>query len=175
MSELNLKYGENQKQIPAPVSALDALKAFDRDAAKKALAAKVNGEEVDLNKELQHHRFGADRETFYFDVDWVPEYQEYWQFFKTLINLPNLGEGSTLFDVELPPKFARTRDQLMIMLLDTDEHERAAREIKRDLEKIARFHYRRSLLLIIVEIVIVGVTAGEILYPYPYAPRPVCW
>ena len=57
----------------------------------------------DLNKELQHHRFGADRETFYFDVEWVPEYQEYWQFFKTLINMPNLGEGSTLFDVELPP------------------------------------------------------------------------
>ena len=36
----------------------------------------------DLNKELQHHRFGADRETFYFDVEWVPEYQEYWQFLK---------------------------------------------------------------------------------------------
>ncbi len=75
----------------------------------------------DLNKELQHHRFGADRETFSFDVEWVPEYQEYWQFFKTLINLPNLGEGSTLFDVELPPKFARTRDQLLSMLLDNDE------------------------------------------------------
>ena len=84
----------------------------------------------ELNKELQHHRFGADRETFYFDVDWVPEYQEYWQFFKTLINLPNLGEGSTLFDVELPPKFARTRDQLLSMLLDTDE-QTAHRELAR--------------------------------------------
>ncbi|HEX8287447.1 MAG TPA: threonine--tRNA ligase [Pyrinomonadaceae bacterium] len=52
MSELNVKYGENQKQIPAPVSVADALKNFDRDAAKKALAAKVNGEEVDLNKQL---------------------------------------------------------------------------------------------------------------------------
>jgi len=52
MSELNLKFGEQQRQIPAPVSVADALKAFDRDAAKKALAAKVNGEEVDLNKQL---------------------------------------------------------------------------------------------------------------------------
>ncbi|HEX8736592.1 MAG TPA: threonine--tRNA ligase [Pyrinomonadaceae bacterium] len=52
MSELNLKFGEQQRQLPAPVSVADALKAFDRDAAKKALAARVNGEEVDLNKEL---------------------------------------------------------------------------------------------------------------------------
>ncbi|HEY0427778.1 MAG TPA: threonine--tRNA ligase [Pyrinomonadaceae bacterium] len=52
MSELNLKFGENQKQIPAPALVSDALKAFDRDAAKKALAARVNGEEVDLNKQL---------------------------------------------------------------------------------------------------------------------------
>ncbi len=53
MSELNLKYGENQKSIPAPASVIDALKAFDRDAAKKSLAAKLNGEEVDLNKQLE--------------------------------------------------------------------------------------------------------------------------
>jgi len=53
MSELNLKFGENLKQIPAPASVSDALKAFDRDAAKKALAAKINGEEVDLNKQLE--------------------------------------------------------------------------------------------------------------------------
>lgn len=52
MSELNVKYGENQKQIPAPVSVVEVLKNFDRDAAKKALAAKVNGEEVDLNRQL---------------------------------------------------------------------------------------------------------------------------
>ncbi|HEX8370273.1 MAG TPA: threonine--tRNA ligase [Pyrinomonadaceae bacterium] len=52
MSELNVKFGEQQRQIPAPVSVSDALKAFDRDAAKKALAARVNGEEVDLNKQL---------------------------------------------------------------------------------------------------------------------------
>lgn len=52
MSEINVKYGDNVKQISAPVSALDALKAFDRDAAKKSLVAKINGEEVDLDREI---------------------------------------------------------------------------------------------------------------------------
>jgi len=53
MSELNLKFGGNVRQIPAPALVSDALKAFDRDAAKKALAAKINGEEVDLNKRIE--------------------------------------------------------------------------------------------------------------------------
>lgn len=75
----------------------------------------------DLNRELEHHYFGSDRESFFFDMAWVPEYQEYWQFFKTLINMPNLGDGTTLFDVDLPPKHARTRDHLLAMLLDEDE------------------------------------------------------
>src|SRR4051794_16839491 len=52
MSEINIKFGENQRAIPAPATVADAIKAFDRDALKKSLAAKVNGEEVDLNKEL---------------------------------------------------------------------------------------------------------------------------
>ena len=43
MSEINVKVGEYQKSIPAPVSVEDAIKAVDRNAAKKALAAKVNG------------------------------------------------------------------------------------------------------------------------------------
>ncbi len=52
MSELNVKYGDNQRFIPAPATVLDAIKAFDRDVLKKSLAAKVNGKEVDLNTEL---------------------------------------------------------------------------------------------------------------------------
>ncbi|CAN5413063.1 threonine--tRNA ligase [soil metagenome] len=52
MSELNIKYGDSQRSIPAPATVLDAIKAFDRDVLKKSLAAKVNGEEVDLNAEL---------------------------------------------------------------------------------------------------------------------------
>ena len=53
MSEINLKYGEYQKQIPAPVTVADAIKLFDRDAAKKSIAAKINGAEVDLNKQIE--------------------------------------------------------------------------------------------------------------------------
>lgn len=52
MSELNVKYGESQRSILAPVTVADALKAFDRDVLKKSLAAKVNGEEVDLSRQL---------------------------------------------------------------------------------------------------------------------------
>lgn len=52
MNELNVKYGDNQRSIPAPATVADAIKAFDRDALKRSLAAKVNGEEVDLNKQL---------------------------------------------------------------------------------------------------------------------------
>ncbi|MEP6850733.1 MAG: threonine--tRNA ligase [Acidobacteriota bacterium] len=52
MSELNIKFGGNERSIPAPATVADAIKAFDRDALKKTLAAKVNGEEVDLNKQL---------------------------------------------------------------------------------------------------------------------------
>src|SRR5687768_15324379 len=52
MSEINVKFGEKERAIPAPATVADAIKAFDRDVLKKALAAKVNGEEVDLNKEL---------------------------------------------------------------------------------------------------------------------------
>jgi threonyl-tRNA synthetase len=52
VKEMQVKFGENVKDIPSPATVADAIKAFDRDALKKALAAKVNGEEVDLNKEL---------------------------------------------------------------------------------------------------------------------------
>ncbi len=52
MSEINVKYGEYSKQFEDNVSVLEAIKAFDRNASKKVLAAKVNGEEYDLNREL---------------------------------------------------------------------------------------------------------------------------
>ncbi len=52
MSELNVKVGENRRSFPAPLSVADALKSFDRDLLRKSLAAKVNGEEVDLSFEL---------------------------------------------------------------------------------------------------------------------------
>ncbi len=52
MSELNVKFRDQHAAIPAPATVIDALKALDRDALKGALAAKVNGVEVDLNREL---------------------------------------------------------------------------------------------------------------------------
>ena len=52
MSEVNVKINGNERAIPAPATVADAIKAFDRDVLKSALAAKVNGEEVDLNREL---------------------------------------------------------------------------------------------------------------------------
>lgn len=52
MSEIQVKFGGDQRGIPAPATVLDAIKAFDRDVLKRSLAAKVNGEEVDLGKEL---------------------------------------------------------------------------------------------------------------------------
>ncbi|MDQ3665469.1 MAG: threonine--tRNA ligase [Acidobacteriota bacterium] len=49
MSEINVKLkGGAGMQIPGPVTVGEALKRLDRDAAKQALAARVNGHEVDL-------------------------------------------------------------------------------------------------------------------------------
>jgi len=53
MSQLNIKVGENQRSISAPVSVAEVLKSVDRDLLKRSLAARVNGEEVDLSFELQ--------------------------------------------------------------------------------------------------------------------------
>jgi threonyl-tRNA synthetase len=52
MSEINVKIGENVRSIPAPATVADAIKAVDRDTLKRTLAAKVNGVEVDLNREI---------------------------------------------------------------------------------------------------------------------------
>lgn len=84
----------------------------------------------DLNSELEHHRFGTDRERFYFAWNWVPEFKEYWRFFREVSRLPNLGDGSNLFDMELPKALLQVRDKLVAMLLDDDE-QKAMRELQR--------------------------------------------
>src|SRR5690606_32408518 len=85
----------------------------------------------DLNKELEHHRFGADRERFRFDWDWVPEFKEYWQFFKAVMDSPLHGdENETLFTMKLDDKHQKVRERLMAMLLDEDE-QKALRELSR--------------------------------------------
>jgi len=92
-----------------------------------------------LNKELQHHRFGADRETFRFDSDWIPEFRDYARFFEEVIKSPTLGDEVTLFEAPLSDKSARVRDAIMAMLLDEDEQ-----KALRDLERIADYrNYRR--------------------------------
>jgi len=49
MSEINVQLkGGQSAQVAESATVAEALKAFDRDAAKRALAAKVNGREVDL-------------------------------------------------------------------------------------------------------------------------------
>ena len=53
MSEIKIQSANGEsRQINAPVSVVEALKTFDRDAAKRAVAARVNGREVDLDFEL---------------------------------------------------------------------------------------------------------------------------
>jgi len=49
MSEINVQLNNGPAaQMPAPVTVGEALKKLDRDLAKQALAARVNGREVDL-------------------------------------------------------------------------------------------------------------------------------
>ncbi|HEY0321843.1 MAG TPA: threonine--tRNA ligase [Pyrinomonadaceae bacterium] len=60
MSEINVQLNDGvQAQIEAPVTVAEALKRLDREAAKKALAARVNGREVDLGFTLGTETNGA--------------------------------------------------------------------------------------------------------------------
>ncbi len=93
----------------------------------------------DLNKELEHHRFGTDKECYWFDWDWVPEFKDYWNFFEEVIKNPAIGEGQTLFEVELSAKSAKVRAQLMEMLLDDDEV-----KAMRELERLSDYRNYRS-------------------------------
>ncbi|MET0647609.1 MAG: threonine--tRNA ligase [Pyrinomonadaceae bacterium] len=54
MSEISVQLeGGRSAQVPAGTTVAEALKVADRDAAKQALAAKVNGREVDLTHRLE--------------------------------------------------------------------------------------------------------------------------
>ena len=49
MSEIKVQLNDGAAaQLTAPVTVADALKQLDRELAKQALAARVNGSEVDL-------------------------------------------------------------------------------------------------------------------------------
>jgi threonyl-tRNA synthetase len=54
MSEINVQLGGGRSaQVPSGATVADAIKQLDRDAAKQALAAKVNGREFDLSAKLE--------------------------------------------------------------------------------------------------------------------------
>ncbi len=54
MSEITVQFGNGEsRSFSAPVSVAEVLKLVDREEAKRALAAKVNGAEVDLNHQLE--------------------------------------------------------------------------------------------------------------------------
>jgi energy-coupling factor transporter ATP-binding protein EcfA2 len=92
-----------------------------------------------LNKELENHRFGSDRERFRFAQDWVPEFREYWRFLEEVVRSPVIGEEATLFEARLTPKSALVRDALMNLLLGADEQ-----QALRELERIADYrNYHR--------------------------------
>lgn len=96
-----------------------------------------------LNRELEHHYFGGDRERFAFDWSWLPEFKEYWDFFREIIDIPNLGDGSSLFDASLSEKAGAVRDRLLSLLLDGDEQ-----QALRELERISDYRkYRRYDIL----------------------------
>ena len=62
MSEINVQLGERSAQAPSGATVADAIKQLDRDAAKQALAAKVNGREFDLSAKLEDVARRARRE-----------------------------------------------------------------------------------------------------------------
>jgi DNA repair exonuclease SbcCD ATPase subunit len=96
-----------------------------------------------LNKELEDHHFGADRERFSFEWEWLPEFKEYWDFFREVIDIPNLGDGTSLFDTTLSDKAIAVRDRLLGLLLDGDEQ-----QALRELERISDYrHYRQYDIL----------------------------
>ena len=105
---------------------------FVSDLCSQIHQAINDGERIlkSLNSELEHHQFGADRERFSFEWQWIPEYKEYWNFFKEVIDIPNLGDGTSLFDTPLSAKAEAVRDRLLKLLLDGDEQQ-ALRELER--------------------------------------------
>lgn len=118
---------------------------FVSDLCHEIRQAVNDGKRVldNLNKELQHHRFGADRERFEFEWAWVPEYKEYWDFFGVLADMPNLGDGRSLFEADLPESQAGVLERLLALLLEGDEQ-----QALRDLERISDYrHYRRYDIL----------------------------
>src|SRR5260370_5740697 len=61
MSDINVQIKDGPlRQMTAPFTVADALKELDREAAKQALAARVNGREVDLGFTIESPSSGGE-------------------------------------------------------------------------------------------------------------------
>ncbi|HEY7785356.1 MAG TPA: threonine--tRNA ligase [Pyrinomonadaceae bacterium] len=66
MSDVNVQLKDGAvANLPSSATVAEALKQLDRDAAKQALAAKVNGQEVDLGRELESIADGGSQQKVY--------------------------------------------------------------------------------------------------------------
>src|SRR2546422_540951 len=89
MSEINVQLnGGPAVTIPESTTVAEALKKLDRDLAKQALAAKVNGREVDLTAELSDVRRN---------------------------NIEQLGQQTEGLPIEIEPVLPQTRDGLEVL------------------------------------------------------------
>jgi hypothetical protein len=94
---------------------------------------------VHLNRDLEKLKFGTDR--FIIDWrEWVPEFKEYYDFFKATCELSEAKESLDLFgESDLSPENKKVRDNLAKLLLAEDQD----RALK-DLQRIADYrNYRR--------------------------------
>lgn len=90
------------------------------------------GERVltELNEELRHHEFGQEKEVYRFGWEFIPEFEEYWQFFEEVRVCGGSDIGS-LFDSKLSKKAQKIRDKIVAMLLDNKDETTALRELER--------------------------------------------
>src|SRR5256714_3222226 len=89
MSEINVQLNDGAPvSIPESTTVAEALKKLDRNLAKQALAAKVNGREVDLTAELSRVRWN---------------------------NIEELGRQTDGHPIEIEPVLPQTRDGLDVL------------------------------------------------------------
>lgn len=96
--------------------------AFTTDFCQMILSAVNRGTaQLDrLNLLLREHRFSE--EIYQFIWEPVEQFRRYRQFFEAVRNIEGLGEGQDMFsDNILPPDMAAVRDELVELLLGTDQ------------------------------------------------------
>ncbi|MEK8021259.1 MAG: SbcC/MukB-like Walker B domain-containing protein, partial [Candidatus Parabeggiatoa sp.] len=117
-------------------------KAFTSDFCNTVISALETGKaRLDiLNRELKGHRFGE--EQYYFDWNWVPEYQRYYKFFQAVMQMDAIkGEENLFSNNTLSEQDIAVRDEITQLLLHEQEELEKSR---RRLEEISDYrNYRR--------------------------------